>query len=135
MLAKDAARAKELLDELLAMLQRQAAFRWVADALQLTAVLLASSRSCSEAACALGTASVLRSEAGERVGGTRVVASAVVALADWLPGELGVEEFETELQRGRSRPPEAALGPHWRPLQVWTVVAAVTPAGVPPDDV
>ena len=74
-----------LLDELLGLLRDQASRRWVADTIELVALVLEAHLARSDEAAELLAASArLRAEAGEQLGGTRIVAQAVLALSDRL---------------------------------------------------
>jgi hypothetical protein len=80
------AEAIPLLDELLDLLRDQASRRWVADTIELVALVLEAHLALrDEAGGLLAASGRLRAEAGEQVGGTRIAAQAVLALRDRLP--------------------------------------------------
>jgi predicted ATPase/DNA-binding SARP family transcriptional activator len=103
------ARATEVLEELLKVVRDQPGFRWVADALEMAALVLESRDESAAATEALASADALRVAAGETGGGVRVAGAEVQRARDRLPGLLGAERFAKHDARGRTRSPDAAI--------------------------
>jgi predicted ATPase/DNA-binding SARP family transcriptional activator len=109
MLAGAPARASEILDELLELLQDQPGFRWVADALETAALVLEARDEPGAAAEALASAAALRVSLGETGDGVRVSAAEVERSRERLVGRLGAELFAEHDARGRTQPPDGAI--------------------------
>jgi predicted ATPase/DNA-binding SARP family transcriptional activator len=109
MLAGASARAGEVLEELLELLQDQPGFRWVADALETAGLVIEAVDEPGAAAEALAAADALRVSLGEIGGGVRVAAREVQQARERLPGRLGAELFAKHDAQGRTRHPDGAL--------------------------
>jgi predicted ATPase/DNA-binding SARP family transcriptional activator len=88
-LTADQETARDLVRELLATLADLGTRRWVADAIELAAVILERDDQPQPAARLLGACAGIRSSLGEPAGGLRAVAGAVQASRDQLQGLLG----------------------------------------------
>jgi hypothetical protein len=95
-------RATAALRELLGLLRDVHARRWMADALEMVAMLAGAGSADEWAARLLGASAVLRDELGETLGGVRVVAGDVRRCCDRIELALGAEHFAEVEQLGRT---------------------------------
>jgi predicted ATPase len=121
--ADDHRHAAEILAELLGLLRDLQARRWMADTLEVTAVLAGAERAHEPAARLFGAAAALREALGETLGGVRVVAEEVRRGRDRTERALGVERFCQQETSGRSASTDTAiaealagLAQAWSPL-------------------
>ena len=109
-LADDNARASEMLAELLRLVRDLGTRRWLADALELAALVLEARGETGTAAEILGASAAVREAAGEPFGGVRSVAEEVQRGRDRLIAALGADAYAAHQARGRQRRPESAVG-------------------------
>jgi predicted ATPase/DNA-binding SARP family transcriptional activator len=95
--------------ELLRLLRELGTRRWLADIVELAAVVLARRGLPVDAATALGTADGLRSAAGEPLGGVRVSAEEVRRTVTAVEAALAPVELRRARAAGRAVAPEAAV--------------------------
>ena len=96
--------------ELLDLLRQLDTHRWLGDAVELAAVLLARRALPEVAAVAMGAAEALRSAAGEPGGGVRAVADVVHRTSDALARRVGVRRLRAgRAPAGRLVPAEAVI--------------------------
>jgi predicted ATPase len=95
--------------ELLDLLRQLDTRRWLGDAVELAAVVLARRDLPEVAAIAMGAADALRSAAGEPGGGVRAIADVVRRSSDALAAELGCDGFQRARATGRLVPAEAVI--------------------------
>ncbi|MGH9037804.1 MAG: ATP-binding protein, partial [Acidimicrobiia bacterium] len=108
-LAGQLERATAILVELLGVLADMASRRWVADALELTALVREGEGGAEPASELFGAAEALRETTGEGGGGARVIAGAVHEARHRLAGTLGDHRFQEHLRRGRILTRELAI--------------------------
>ncbi|HEY3241029.1 MAG TPA: hypothetical protein VGL92_15785 [Acidimicrobiia bacterium] len=108
-LAGQLRRAAAILVELLGLLADLAAQRWVADALELAALVSEGESRAEPASELLGAAEALREATGEGGGGVRVIAGAVLDARRRLAGALGGDRFAQHQARGRALSRERAI--------------------------
>jgi non-specific serine/threonine protein kinase len=90
-LTADRDAARDLVRELLAALAELGSRRWVADAIELAAVILERDVQPQPAARLFGACAAIRSSLGEPAGGLRALAGTVAACREQLIGVMGVE--------------------------------------------
>ena len=95
--------------ELLRLLHELGTRRWLADIVELAAVVLARRGQPADAASALGAADGLRSAAGEPLGGVRVGADEVRRVAAAVADALGPDDLRRALASGQAAAPEATV--------------------------
>ena len=100
--------ARELLDELLALLREQGTAWWVAEALELTALVLGTERP-QVAATLLGAARAVRGDTGQEAGIQPVLAERLAACRDAACAALGQPRYEHSTARGAGLPLNEAL--------------------------
>ncbi|MFN0090203.1 MAG: ATP-binding protein [Acidimicrobiales bacterium] len=108
-LAGHNARATEMLAELLRLLHDLGTRRWLADALELAALLLESRGETGLATEIFGASAALREAAGEPFGGIRSVAPEVQRGRDRLIATLGADAYAAHQARGRQQGPQSAV--------------------------
>ena len=95
--------------ELLRLLHELGTRRWLADIVELAAVVLARRGQPAEAASALGAADGLRSAAGEPLGGVRVGAEEVRRVAAAVADALDPDDLRRARASGQAAAPEATV--------------------------
>ncbi len=100
-------RAAVDIEELLHLLRELGTRRWLADVVELTAVVLARRERYDVAANALGTAAELRAAAREPCGGVRAGAAEVRRTVDVVAAALGPEQWARAFSAGQLVAPEA----------------------------
>ncbi|HVE45848.1 MAG TPA: tetratricopeptide repeat protein [Acidimicrobiales bacterium] len=108
-LAGQPRRAAGILVEVLGVLANLGTGRWVADALETTALVLQAEDDGERASTILGASDRLREAAGEARGGVRVIAEEVRHARNRLASALGAERFALHEARGRTLSHEAAI--------------------------
>jgi hypothetical protein len=108
-LAGDHRRAGDVVGELLALVRDLRTRRWLADALELTALVLESRAEPAAAAEILGASEALREGAGQAGGGVRAVVEAVEDGRGRLVIALGPDGFADHAARGRRLRVEVAI--------------------------
>ncbi|MCA1842754.1 MAG: adenylate/guanylate cyclase domain-containing protein [Actinobacteria bacterium] len=107
-LARDRPRAARTLTELLELLRDLQARRWMADALELVAVLADAAEVDEQAARFFGASAALRDALGENLGGVRVVAAEVRRCRERVERALG-ERFAEHEGSGRMAPTDETI--------------------------
>lgn len=100
-LVREPRRAAVILAELLSLITDLGTQRWLADALETTALVLETEQDREQAATILGASDRLREATGEARGGVRIIAEQVRHLRDWMIRVLGTERFALHETRGR----------------------------------
>lgn len=108
-LARNSQHAADILVELLGLLADLGSRRWVADALEITALILQAGDDGEQASAILGASDRLREAAGEARGGVRVIAEEVRHARDRLASALDAERAAQHEARGRALSREAAI--------------------------
>lgn len=108
-LARNSQNAADILVELLSLLADLGSRRWVADALETTALILQAEADAEQGSAILGASDRLREAAGEARGGVRVLAEQVRHARERLASALGAERFAQHEARGRALSREAAI--------------------------
>jgi predicted ATPase len=99
-------RAGEIVAELLQLLQDFGSRRWLADALEMAALVLDSGEAAVEV---LGASEALRTASGESCGGSRTISAKIQRCRNRLIADLGPERFAGHNGRGRDLSPEVVV--------------------------
>jgi tetratricopeptide (TPR) repeat protein len=99
--------AGDILGELLGLLRDVRSRRWLADALEMAALVLEFRDHPVTAVEVLGASAALRASSGEKHGGSRALAAEVRRSRDRLGAMLGPDRFANHQARGGKVPPEA----------------------------
>ena len=108
-LADEPRRAAGFLAELLGVLSDLGTQRWLADALEITALVLEAEQDADRASAILGISDRIREAASEPRGGVRVIAEQVRHARERLVAALGAERFTLHETRGRALSRDAAV--------------------------
>jgi predicted ATPase len=102
-------RASEIIAELLELLHHLGSRRWVADTLEMAALVLESRKDEEAAVEVLGASEALRAASGENCRGSRAVSAEIQRGRDRLIAALGPHRFADHKARGQKLAPEAVI--------------------------